>query len=236
MTLSDRIAEPSGTRIPYGPGDATRVVLRPIASPLPLGFLALGVATTAFASIQLGWIPQAQGHTVALGVLVLTVPLQLLASVMGFLARDPVAATGMGVLSGTWGAACLATVTSPPGAASDGLGVILLASAACLVVPGVAARTKVVPALVILTSAVRFAVTGIAQLDGGTTWLHAAGWVGIVLALLSWYAALALELEGTMSRAVLPLGRKGASQRAVDGDLGDQVDDLAKEPGVRQQL
>ena len=236
MTLSDRIAGPSATRVPYGPGDATRVVLRPIASPLPLGFLALGVATTAFASVQLGWIPQEQGHIVALGVLALTVPMQLLASVMGFLARDPVAATGMGILSGTWGAACLATLTSPPGAASDGLGVVLLAAAACLLVPAVAARTKVVPALVILTSAVRFAVTGVAQLDGGKTWLHAAGWVGIVLALLSWYAALALELEGTMSRTVLPLGRTGASRRAVDGDLADQVGDVAKEPGVRQQL
>jgi hypothetical protein len=37
---------------------STRVVLRPLASPLPLGFLALGVATVAFASVQLSWISQ----------------------------------------------------------------------------------------------------------------------------------------------------------------------------------
>lgn len=113
---------PEGSPIPPTNAGATQVVLRPIATPLPLGFLGLAIATTAFASVQLGWIPQAQGHTVALGVLVLTVPLQLLAAVMGFLARDPVAATGMGILSGTWGAACLATLTSPPGTAGDGLG------------------------------------------------------------------------------------------------------------------
>jgi succinate-acetate transporter protein len=218
------------------PPHATRVVLRPIASPLPLGFLALAVATVAFASVQLSWIPQDQGHTVALGVLGLTVPLQFLAAIMGFLARDPVAATGMGILSGTWAAACLATLTSPPGAASDGLGVVLLMSAACLLIPAAAARTKAVPAVVILTSAARFAVTGIAEIDGGRSWMQAAGWVGIALAFLSVYAALALELEGSESRTVLPLGRTGASKGAVDGSLADQVEKVATEPGVRQQL
>lgn len=218
------------------PTHATLVVLRPIASPLPLGFLALAVATGAFASVRLSWIPQDQGHTVALGVLVLTVPLQFLAAVMGFLARDPVAATGMGILSGTWAAACLATLTSPPGAASEGLGIILLMSATCLLIPAAAARTKAVPALVILTSATRFAVTGIAEIDGGDSWMHFAGWVGIALAVLSVYAALALELEGSESRTVLPLGRTGASKKAVDGSLADQVEQVATEPGVRQQL
>jgi succinate-acetate transporter protein len=225
-----------GLSTPPSRADATRIVLRPIASPLPLGFLALAVATTAFASIQLAWISQAQGHTVALGVLALTVPMQLLAAVMGFLARDPVAATGMGILSGTWAAACLATLTSPPGASSGGLGVVLLASAACLLVPAAAARSKVVPALVILTSAIRFAVTGIAEIDGGHAWTQAAGWIGIALAALSGYAALALELEGSESRTVLPLGRTGVSKKAVDGNLSDQLAPLASEPGVRQQL
>jgi succinate-acetate transporter protein len=215
---------------------STRVVLRPLATPLPLGFLALAVATIAFASVQLSWIPQSEGRTVALGVLVLTVPLQLLAAVMGFLARDPVAATGMGILSGTWGAACLATLTSPPGAPSDGLGVILLASAACLLVPAAAARSKAVPALVIATSAARFALTGIAEIDGGQTWMQIAGWVGVALAMISSYAALALELEGSESRTVLPLGRTGRSSQALDGQLGDQVRRIGTEPGVRQQL
>ncbi len=215
---------------------STHVLLRPLATPLPLGFLALAVATFAFASVQLSWIPRSEGHTVALGVLVLTVPLQLLAAVMGFLARDPVAATGMGILSGTWGAACLATLTSPPGAASPGLGVILICSAVCLLVPAAAARSKLVPALVIATSAARFALTGIAEVDGGRSWMQAAGWLGVGLACLSVYAALALELEDSESGTVLPLGRRGASRRALSGRLSDQAADVATEPGVRQQL
>ncbi|NPC42878.1 hypothetical protein [Nocardioides sp. zg-1230] len=211
-------------------------MLRPIATALPLGFLALGVATLSFAAVQLRWIPPTEGHTVALGVLVLTVPLQLLAAVMSFLARDPVAATGMGILSGTWAAACLATLTSAPGAASDGLGVILLCSAACLLVPATAARAKVVPMAVILLSATRFAVTGVAELEGGRGWMEAAGWVGVVLAVHSLCAALALELEGSESRTVLPLGRRGAAARAVAGDWASQVAGVEHEPGVRQQL
>ncbi len=43
-----------------------------------------------------------QGRTAALAALLFAVPLQLVASVFGFLSRDPVAGTGMGVLSGTW--------------------------------------------------------------------------------------------------------------------------------------
>lgn len=215
---------------------AARVVLRPLATPLPLGFLALGVATLAFASFQLRWIAASESHTVALAVLVLTVPLQLVACVMGFLARDPVAATGMGLLAGTWAAACLSTLTSPPGRSSAGLGVVLLCAAGCLLVPLLGARAKAVPAAVIAVSAARFALTGIAEIDGGRVWMDLAGWVGVVLAAIAFYAALALELEGTESRTVLPLGRTGAARRAVDEELGDQVADLAREPGVRRQL
>jgi uncharacterized protein len=142
----------------------------------------------------------------------------------------------MGILSGTWGAVCLATLASPPGAASAGLGVILLASAACLLVPAAAARSKAVPALVILTSSARFALTGVAEVDGGQAWLRAAGWVGIALAAISGYAALALELEDSQSRTVLPVGRRGASRKAVDSRLSDPAGTVATEPGVRQQL
>ena len=73
-----------------GDGPAgTRVVLRPLATPLPLGFLALVLATTAFAAVQLGWVLPADGRIAGLVAVAATVPLQLLASVIGFLARDP---------------------------------------------------------------------------------------------------------------------------------------------------
>jgi uncharacterized protein len=213
-----------------------QVVLRPIGTPLPLGFLGLFVATTAFSALQLAWLPAAQGSTVALAVLGLTVPVQLVACVFGFLARDPVAGTGMGVLAGTWAAAALATLTSPPGANSPGLGVVLLGSGAAMLVPAVAARAKLVPATVMLTSAVRYAVTGVAEISGSTAWLTAAGVTGLVLGALSLYAALALELESTEGRAVLPLLRRGSARLATHGTAEEQLEGVEQEPGVRRQL
>ena len=38
-----------------------RVVLRPLATPLPLGFLALLLATVPLSAVQLGWIPPTEG-------------------------------------------------------------------------------------------------------------------------------------------------------------------------------
>lgn len=213
-----------------------RVVLRPIGSPLPLGFLGLFVATVSFSSVQLGWIPQSQSSTVALAALGLTVPVQLVASVFGFLARDPVAGTGMGILAGTWAAVGLATLTSPPGAASPALGMILIASGLAMLVPAAGGRQKVVAATVMGLSALRFLITGVAELSGAPAWMTAAGWTGLLLAAVSFYAALAFELEGTDKHDVLPLWRRGSAASAVQQDEADQLADVAREPGVRTQL
>jgi uncharacterized protein len=218
-----------------GVGNA-RVVLRPIGSPLPLGFLGLFVATLSFSSLQLGWIPQSQGSTVALAALGLTVPVQLLASVFGFLARDPVAGTGMGVLAGTWAAVGLATVTSPPGATSPGLGMVLVASGMAMFIPAGGGREKVVAATVMALSGIRFLITGVAELSGTPAWMTTAGWAGLLLAAVSLYAALAFELEGTDKHDVLPLWRRGAAASAVQQDEEAQLADVAREPGVRTQL
>jgi uncharacterized protein len=204
------------------PGE-TRITLRPVASPLPLGFLALALATIPFSAVQLGWVPPTEGRVAAIGAIAATVPLQLLASVLGFLARDVVAATGMGVLAGTWGTVGLTTVSSPPGAVSAGLGVFLLTAGLCMWVPAAAAMAKLVPATVMALAGLRFLVTGAYELSGSAAWKAAAGWVGLLLGAVALYAGLALALEANAGRTVLPLGRRGPI-------------DLSAEPGVRSQL
>ncbi len=216
-------------------GASHQVVLRPMATPLPLAYLALFVATTSFSSVELGWVAESEAAVVALSVLVLSVPLQLLAAVVGFLTRDAVAGTGTGILAGTWAAAALTTFRVAPGKSIPGLGVILLASATALLVPTVAGRAKGVAAAVLAACALRFAVTGVAELSGSPAWLAAAGWVGLVLAALSLYAAFAFELEGTGHDAVPPTGRAGrAAQAMTSGSSGSH--ELDTEPGVRHQL
>jgi uncharacterized protein len=214
----------------------TRIVVRPLGNPLPLGFLALMVATAAVAMLQLGVLEPDQGHVVALGLLVLTVPLQAIASVLGFLARDPVAGTGMGVLAGTWAAVGFTMLGSAPGATSPALGVLLLGSAVAMLVPTAAATAKLAGLAVMGLSSVRFAVTGVGQFTGSSEWLTAAGWVGVALAVVAAYAALAFELEDARRATVLPVGRRGPGADTMTAPARDELASLAHEGGVRKQL
>jgi succinate-acetate transporter protein len=217
--------------------DVTRIMLRPIASPLPLGFLALFVASLLISALQLHWVPAAEQHKLAIGLLALTVPLQLIGCLYGFLCRDVVASTGLGVLGGTWATVGVTLLSSPPDRESPGLGIVLVVAAGALLVPTVTALTsKVVAAGVLALAAVRFAVTGGYELTSAQEWQYAAGVCGIVVAGLALYAALASEMDSVTRRSVLPLLRQSLGRRAVSGRLAEQVETLACEAGVRQQL
>jgi succinate-acetate transporter protein len=221
---------------PEDAGAAARVFLRPIATPLPMGFLALALATSVFGAVQLGWIPPSQGHVAGLTAVVLTAPLQILASVFGYLSRDPVTATGMAILGGTWALLGLTTLLAPPGATSAGLGVLLLAAAAAMLIPAFVGTAKLAAAGVMGLTAVRFGVTGWYELTGSATAKTTAGAVGIALAVAAFYAALALELGGTKRHTILPTGRSGLAAAAERGEEVFDSAELAREPGVRPRL
>ncbi|MEE1941089.1 GPR1/FUN34/YaaH family transporter [Streptomyces sp. TRM 70361] len=200
----------------------SRIMLRPIASPLPMGFLGLSFGTFLFAAFQLGWLPEPEEDRVALAVLLLTVPLELLASVFGFLCRDPGAAVVMAVLAGSWALVGTFKALSPPGTYSEVLGVALLAVAVLLLVTSAAEIGKPLVGAVVVLAAVRFAVTGITELTASSGWQTAAGLTGLLLAVLAAYAALAFLLENAQNRPVLPVLR------------GKPVGE--EEPGVRPRL
>ncbi|MGB8961133.1 MAG: GPR1/FUN34/YaaH family transporter [Pseudonocardiaceae bacterium] len=219
------------------PADATRIVLRPLASPLPLGFLALFVGSLLASAMQLRWVPVTAGHQLVIGVLALTVPLQVIACLYGFLCRDVVASTGMGVLAGTWATLGVIVLTSAPGTTSPGLGILLVVAAGAILVPTVAAlASKAVASLVLFLAAVRFAISGGYELTASPGWRYAAGVCGIVVAGLALYAALASEVDSATRRSLLPMLRPAQGRRAVSGRLTDQVTTLGREAGVRQQL
>lgn len=217
--------------------DVTRIVLRPIASPLPLGFLGLFVGSLLVSALQLHWIPATQSHELAIGVLAFTVPVQLIACLYGFLCRDVVASTGLGALAGTWAVLGVTLLTAPSQATSPGLGVLLVVVAGALLVPAAAAlHSKVVAAVLLAAAAVRFAITGGYELSSDQGWQYASGVCGIVVAGLAIYAALAAELDSATRRSLLPLLRPAPGQRAVSGHLTEQTSTLPREAGVRQQL
>lgn len=233
MSSVPRPAQPEHLRAQ----DATRIMLRPIASPLPLGFLALFVGSLLLSARQLHWIPATQSHELAIGILAFTVPLQLIGCLYGFLCRDVVASTGLGVLGGTWATLGVTLVSSPPSARSPGLGILLVAAAGALLVPTTAALTgKAVASLVLALAAVHFAISGGYELTSAAVWQYASGVCGIVLAGLALYAALATEVDSATRRDLLPLLRLAYGRRAVSGQLAEQMETLPREAGVRQQL
>lgn len=233
MSSVPRPAQPERLRAQ----DATRIMLRPIASPLPLGFLALFVGSLLLSARQLHWIPATQSHELAIGILAFTVPLQLIGCLYGFLCRDVVASTGLGVLGGTWATLGVTLVSSPPSARSPGLGILLVVAAGALLVPTTGALTgKVVASLVLALAAVHFAISGGYELTSAAVWQYASGVCGIVLAGLALYAALATEVDSAARRDLLPLLRLAYGRRAVSGQLAEQMETLPLEAGVRQQL
>jgi hypothetical protein len=164
----------------------------------------------------LEWIAPSEGRIAALTALAATVQPQ--SSVVG-LARDPVAVTGLRVLSGTWAVVGFTTLTSPPGAVSDGLGLFLVITGPAMMVPAAAAvGSTIVPATVVTPAGTRFAVTGIYPFTGSCGWKAAARWVELALAAVAFYAALVLEGEAARQLTELPSGRHGPGWAAMDGD------------------
>lgn len=219
------------------PVEATRIVLRPIGNPLPLGFLALAGGTLLLSGLQLGWLGRDDTMAVALILLAFVFPLQMVASIFGFLGRDVVAGTGMGLLSGIWLSIALVTLTGEPGATSDALGLFLLLAAVAMLVPAVtSASAKLVATAVLTTTSARFAVTGAFQLNASATWEGIAGIVGLLLCAVAIYGALALSLEDAKRVTVLPTGRRNLGRGAVEGGTVSQVAGVEHEAGVREQL
>jgi uncharacterized protein len=215
----------------------TRIMLRPLGSPLPLGLLALAPAGLLLSCLQLGAFSLAEGKSVALIVLTFAAPLELIAAVLCFLARDMLGGSGLGLFAGAWLASGTVLLSSPPGAASPAFGVFLLAiSAAMIVLIASAAGGKAGPAAVMAVGSARFLLAGLYELTSSTGVEHAAAIVGFVLAGIAIYTSLATALEDIHGEGKLPIGRRGRAAAALQGDMGDQLAGLEREAGVRQQL
>jgi succinate-acetate transporter protein len=214
-----------------------RVVLRPLASSLPLGFFAFTVGTVLLTAIELNWSPPATTAQIAVLVLAFVVPLEALSGLFAFLARDSGAATGLTTLSAAWAATAVTLLHGPPGALSVPLAMFLLVLAVLMFVMSVTAVTgKPLFGVLLVIGACRFALTGVYQATGSAGVEQAAGWLGVPLAVFAVYGGLALLLEESYQRTVLPLGRRGRARSSLEGSFAHQVQQAEQEPGVRRQL
>ncbi len=217
-----------------GPAAGVRVTVRPLASPLPIGLLALTTGSALLSARQLHWVSTAQAPSVGWCLLAFVAPLQFSAFIFAVLAHDEGAATGLAVLSGTWAASGLLLVASPPNAANPTLGVLLCAAAGALLVPcAVTVASKPLMTTVLALLAARFALSGVYQLHAVNAVQTAAGVLGVVVSCLAWYSACAFALEDGYGRTVLPtLRARGFPSRSSI----DDPDAVAGEAGVRSRL
>jgi uncharacterized protein len=215
----------------------TRIVLRPLASPLPLAFFAFGAGSLMLSGLQLGMIPASETRSVALVQAAFVFPPLALSSVLAFLSRETLGATIMALISFSWLANGLIDLTTPPTSTNATQGLLALALAAILLlVAGGALLGKPLLGVVIALASARFATTGLYELTASTALQTASGVLGCVIAAIALYGGLALGLEDLQGKAVLPIGRRGAARRAFEGDLGEQVGPVESEAGVRKQL
>ena len=145
-----------------------QVVLRPVASPLALGFYGVAGSSLTLSGLELGWIPHGEQVEVGLIVLLFTALPQFVGALIAFFARDPLAATTMGVLAAAWGVDGMVLAVAAPSSTTSALGTVLLvAGLAALVNAAQAVSVKLVQAAVVAATGSRFVMTAIYQLDGG---------------------------------------------------------------------
>jgi succinate-acetate transporter protein len=66
-------------------------------------------------------------------------------------------------------------------------------------------RTTVAVALVFILLAITFIVLGIGNAGGSTGTIKLGGWIGLVTAVVAWYASFAVVTNSTFGRTVLPV-------------------------------
>jgi uncharacterized protein len=220
------------------PEQSVRVVLRPLGTPLALGMGAILIGTVMLSGLQLEWLKGAdEQQTVGFVALAAAFPIELIAAVLAFLARDALAGTGFGIFACVWSVTGLTLLTGTPGGTNDALGMFLIVGATLLVLLLLSAGgSRLLLGVMIATGCARLALTGLYEIKATSGLQHAAGIVGLVLGGICAYGIVALLMEDLPRRALLPVGRSGKAESSVAGGFREQVDELQHEAGVRRQL
>lgn len=212
----------------------TRIVLRPIGSPLPLGFFTVAIDSVLVSALQWGILPASDRQAVALIVFPAFV-VQLIVAVFAFWGRDSVAGTLMLSFATTWLVDALVFYRSPPGS-TETLGIFLIVFSVFAAFMLAIASAKRALAAVLLVAVPRFLVGGIADVTASAAVSKVAAVLGFLLAAVALYTAFALLLEEVKGTEILPIGRSGAARHAVRGNLASQLRNIERQAGVRRTL
>ncbi len=111
MSSDDAVRTADVSRDPAAP---VRIFVRPVGSALPLGIMSFSVGMLLLAALDDGWVAATQGKQVGLLLVAFVFPLELLASVFAFLARDTLGGTVLAFFAGSWVAHGLVQLLSAP--------------------------------------------------------------------------------------------------------------------------
>jgi succinate-acetate transporter protein len=212
----------------------TRIILRPIGSPLPLGYFTVAIDNVVTSVLQWGVLPGVDRRAVALIVL----PAFIVQAIVGLFAigaRDSIAGTMMLSFATTWLVDTLVLYLNPPGGAAA-LGIFYIVFAVFISLMLTSALSKRALAAVLVVAAPRFLIAGLAEITGNHGLSKAGAVLGFLLAAVALYTAFALLLEDSRVREVLPIGRQGAARAAIHGTLATELRGIERQPGVRRTL
>src|SRR3954447_17091689 len=214
-----------------------RIVVRPYATSLALGFFSFGIGMLLLAGQSNGWLHPSDRHTVGLFLAFFVFPLEFLSAVIAFLARDTFGATGLGLFATSWLSLGIANMQASQDAVSRAVGLYEFGFAFAIVLLAVAAfGGKPLIGVILLVAGVRSVLSGVHEW-GGPDWAwKTSGWLALAIFFVAMYGGLAFLLEDVQQRQVLPVFRRGASKKALEGGLDAQLAGLAGEAGVRQAL
>jgi succinate-acetate transporter protein len=200
----DRTVQPSPTTAVPGTG---------IADPAPLGLAAFAATTFLLSAANAGWMSKATGdawlgYAFAYGGFG-----QLLAGMWEFRNRNVFGATAFSTYGGFWiGLGLWALLVAPkaatPGAAAHDIAWILLVFAIfntyMLIL---STQVNMAVFLVFLTLELTEIILFIGNFSGSTGTVKFGGYIGLVTALVAWYASAAGVSNGIAGRLRFPVGR-----------------------------
>lgn len=230
--MSDELATPGEHEDP-----PALIILRPLGTALPLGFFSVAVGMVLLGAQGIGWIPPSEQQSLGIFIAAYVFPLEMVASVFAFLARDGLGGAALGLLATSWLAIGLVAITSVPGSTSVASGLFQWGFAlVVLVVAGVAVRGKPLITVVLVLVAARAALEGLHQLTGEAVMATAGGVIALTASAVAMYTGAALLIEHAWPSAALPIFRRGEAAAAVSKGNVPSSSSLSDQPGVRGEL
>ena len=182
-----------------------------IADPAPLGLAAFALTTFFLSFVNAGLVPASVEPVVFGLALAYGGAAQFAAGMWEFTKGNTFGATaftsyGAFWLSFWWLTAHLADYKIPAADVGKGVGLYLVAWGIFTAYMFVASlRTTAAVAAVFILLAITFIVLGIGNANGSTGTIKLGGYIGLVTAVVAWYASFAVVTNSTFGRTVLPV-------------------------------